>query len=238
VLAGGQLTLAGVVARNVLVSAGNLTVEDTARISGNLTGQTPSPKIAAGAVIGGQTNLTQPETHDGGKRASKGILGWLLWRLFTMLGLLAIGLVTVAGAPRFTREAATMQTEHPWGSLLAGFIVLFLTPLLFIVLLALVVTIPLAFLLLLLWLAALIIAPVFAVICLGSWLWRRSGSLYAALLFGLLLYFVVRLIPVLGDLVGFFFLVFGLGGLVLALQARTASPLFRRPEPPGPVEAA
>ncbi|OPZ85716.1 MAG: hypothetical protein BWY76_01293 [bacterium ADurb.Bin429] len=231
---GGQVVLAGTVARNVMVGAGNLTVEDTARIGGDLTGQASSREIAPGAVIEGATNLTQPTRGEKGKEF--GVVGWFLWKLFTAVGLLLIGLLAIAGAPRFTREAITMIGEHPWGSLLAGLIVLFLTPLVILILFALVITIPLALLLLLLWLAALLVAPVFAVLRIGAWVWRRGANLYAALLLGVLIYFLVRLIPVLGDFVGFLVLVFGLGALALTLQARTASPLFHRPEPPGPVE--
>ncbi|HOF86560.1 MAG TPA: hypothetical protein PLZ36_00470 [Armatimonadota bacterium] len=234
-VSGGQVVLAGTVARHVLVGAGNLTVEDTARIGGDLTGQAPAPEIAPGAVIAGETRLTEPAKRDGRR---PGFLGLALWRVFTTLGLLLLGLLTIVAAPRVTREAVTMIAAHPWGTLLAGLIALFLTPLLILVLVAFIITIPLAILLLLFWLIALMVAPVFAVIRIGAWLWRRSGSLYAALLIGVLVYFLVRLIPVLGDLVGILVLVFGLGALALTLQARTASPLFRRPEPPGPVEAA
>jgi cytoskeletal protein CcmA (bactofilin family) len=229
VLNGGQLVLAGTVVRNVLVSAGSLTVEKTARIGGNLTGQAPSPKIDPGATIGGTTNLSEPVSKQDGK---KGLAGLFIWRLLSAIGLLILGLVTVAAVPRFTREAITMIAEHPWATLLAGLIVLLLTPL---VMLILLIVPPLSLLLFLLYLVALLVAPVFAVVRIGAWVWRRTGSLYPMLLIGVGIYFLVRLIPILGDLVGLLALLYGLGTLALTLQARTARPLFHRPEPPGPV---
>lgn len=229
VMNGGQLVLAGKVTRNVLVSAGNLAVESTARIGGNLTGQAPSPKIDPGAVIGGATNLAEAPSPGAPRR---GFVAQIIWRLLTVLGMLFIGLVTIAAAPRFTREAVSMVSEHPWGTLLSGLVALLLTPIAIVILF---IVPPLAVLLLLIYLAALLVAPIFAVARIGGWMWQRTGSLYPMLLLGLLVYLLLRLIPILSGLAGFLALLFGLGTLLLTLQARTASPFFHRLEPPGPV---
>jgi hypothetical protein len=231
---GGTTTVAGAVGRNVLASAGTLTVASTARIAGDLTASTGQPKVESGAVIGGQQVIKEPSKE---KAKGAGAAAWLMSRLFTAIGLFLLGLLTIAVAPRFTRETQGLLIVHPWGSLLAGFLTLVLGPLALLILLATIIGIPLALVLLWLWLAAVAVGPVFVAILIGHAVLRRTENLYAALGAGVLVLLLLRFIPVVSGIVSFFAFLFGLGALVLTLQARTAHPYFQRPEPPGPVAA-
>jgi hypothetical protein len=86
-----------------------------------------------------------------------------------------------------------------------------------------------------LYLIAVAISPLFLAILVGWDILRRRGGLYAALLLGVLLLILLRLVPVLGFVVSFVATLVGLGAMILALQARTAHPFFHAPaeqEPP------
>ncbi len=130
-----------------------------------------------------------------------------------------------------------MLKAHPWGSLLAGFLILLLAPLVLLLIAITCLGLPLSLVLGSLYLSALFIAPLFIAMLVGRWLQRKpGGNPYLALLLGLLLIMVVLWIPVVNLLALLLILVLGLGSLALALQARTAHPLFAAAAHPTPAE--
>jgi hypothetical protein len=223
-VSGGSATVDGTVRRHVLAGTGSLLLGSTARVGGNLQ-STVAPQIAQGAVVAGTQTVT-PAAH----RPHRTAVSWVLWTLLTGLGLLAAGLVFTALAPRLTGEAADMLRTHPWGSLLAGFVVLVLVPAVVLVLVVTLLGIPLAVLLVMAYLAALYLAPIIPAVLVGQRV-LHGGSLVTALLVGVGLYVLLRLVPVLGMLVTLVAVLIGLGAVVLALQGRTRHPYFARAEP-------
>lgn len=226
-ISGGQTTVGATVKRNVQANAGNLTLTDQARIGGNLLANASNASIASGAVIAGTRTVTQASPR---KERRTNAVGWVIWQLLSGLSLLVAGLLFIAAAPLLTAQTETMLRRHPWGSLLTGFLLLLLVPLAFIVILITIIGIPLAFILLGLYLIATFLSPIFLAILVGQTLWRRpGGSLPLALLIGIVLLILVRMIPILGALVTLAAVLFGLGALALAIQARTLHPFFREP---------
>ena len=224
----GNVTVDGQVQRNLQVNSGNLTINDSARIGGDLLGMAGNSTIGAGAVIEGERQLQRGER---GKRGGIGALWWILWQVLSGLALLLVGLVLVASAPRFVTETNMVLARHPWGSLLAGFLILIVAPIALFIIMFTVIGIPLALIVGALYLIALYIGPLFLLILVGEAILRRRGSRYLALLLGIVLYILVKLIPVLGFSLGFVAMLLGLGAMFLALQARTAHPLFRERAP-------
>lgn len=214
----GNITVGSRIGRNLQVSTGNLTLTDNARVGGDLLAQTSSPSIAAGAVIAGRRQISQAERP----HAGRGAAGWVLWQLLSGLGLLLAGLLFVAVAPHLTEQAEVALRTRPWASLLAGLVVLLIGGPLFILLLLTIIGIPLAFIWLALYFTAIFLSPIFLAILVGRLVWRHpSGNLFTALLIGIALFILVRLIPILGFLVTLAAMLFGLGAVVLVLQART-----------------
>lgn len=228
----GTANVAGTIARDVQAGAGTLNIEDGARIGGDLIASTNDPRIAPGAVIVGERTI-RAQPADGKDRRGAALLAAFFWRLFTTLGLLLIGLLTIALFPRATAETTSLLRARPWASMLAGLILLIVVPIAAVIIMVTIIGIPLGVILLMLYFIAVFVAPLFAAIVLGYLIWRKpGGSLYLALLIGVGVYFVLRLIPFLGGLVGLVALLAGLGALVLALQARRGHPLV------GPAPAA
>jgi len=226
-VAGGTVTVGSNVQRNLRAAAGTLTVTETARIGGDLIAQASTPTIEPGAVIAGERIITQPERRERRERGPWAALGWFLWPIFTALALIPLGLAFIAAASRLTEDTQVLLRRHPWASLLAGFITLIIVPFIVVLLMVTVIGIPLALVLMWLYLSALLISPIFAAILIGRLVWRRpAGNLFLAFLIGLGIITLARFIPLLGSLVTLAVLVFGLGSLVLAIQGRTARPLY------------
>jgi hypothetical protein len=230
----GDLTVRGTIARDLLVGAGILRLTESARVGGNLRAVTNDPKIAAGAVIVGERQIRQAEHEQRDRRPSA--IWWFVWPLLSGLALLLVGVPFIAMAPRVTEATQPLLRAHPWGSLLTGLVGLFILPPLALMLMVTVLGIPLALILLAAYGALLFLSPIFPAIWLGRLAWRRpAGSLYVALLIGLGLLTLIRLVPLLGGLVLFLAIVLGLGALTLVLFARAGRPLVG-PPPPAPTE--
>jgi hypothetical protein len=111
--------------------------------------------------------------------------------------------------------------KRPWASLGIGFLTLILTPIIFILLLITVLAIPLAVILLALYLIAIYLARLFIIFWAGTMIFERTGRKIHevwALIVGLIVYYVITLIPIIGGLITFFVILFGLGTAILTTR--------------------
>ncbi|MHB9130280.1 MAG: bactofilin family protein [Armatimonadota bacterium] len=224
---GGTVTVGGNIKRNAELNAGTLNVTETARIGGDLVTQSSQTTVAPGAVIGGQRITQQPPQQQQHRRSGWGWVLWFFGQLLMGLALLVTGLLFVKLAPRLTEQTEDMLRRHPWASLVTGLIIFLIAVPLFILLLITVIGIPLAFAWLAFYLLAIFISPIFVAILVGRWILRRpQGNIYLALLIGVALLILIRLVPILGFLVTLTALLFGLGALALAIQGRTSHPIY------------
>jgi len=217
-LSAGHATIGAAVGHDLWGNAGTLHLTNTAHIDGNLIATSGNPQIAAGAVVLGQRQVTQsmPARH-----AGKAFAGWAFWQLLSGIALFIAGAIFIATAPLLTAETEALLLSRPWASLLAGLIVLLLGLPLFVLLLVTLIGIPLAFIWIWLYGTALFLSPIFLAILVGQAIIRHPhGKLYTALLIGVALLIIARLIPVIGFLISLAAILFGLGSFVLALQAR------------------
>ena len=232
-LCGGDATVSATVGRNLLIQTRAMHLTNSTHVAGNMTAMTNHPEIASGAVILGQRTIT-PFPHQFAAR--KSFAARALMKVFMGIALLLAGIVFVAIAPRLTGETQTAILQHPGGSLLAGLVILLIGVPLFILLCITLIGIPLALIWLWIYGTALFLSPIFLAIIAGRAILRRPADHgYLALLIGVALLVVARLIPVIGFLVILAAVLFGLGGLTLALQNRTA---HHPAPPPAPAEAA
>jgi hypothetical protein len=171
-------------------------------------------------IDGGLTYLMneRPSAMEGGMFAAFGAL-WLSG----LLGVLLLGVVLVVLAPRPLAAATQALRLHPWTSLLAGLLALAATLAAAPLLAATLIGLPLAIVLVAGLVAALGAGLVVgAIACgrlvtnrvpgLGGGPWARS----AALAVGVVILFLVGLVPYLGPLAALAAFLFGLGGLVRA----------------------
>jgi hypothetical protein len=213
------VTISGRVNGDVVVFNGRVEL----RSGGNVTGDVVSrqaPVLAPGATIGGTTRRVQTDVRWNGF----GWIGKLAWWLAVSVSTLVVGLVLLwlvgRGAARILEAGRTrVGPAIGWGLL-----VFFGLPILGVVALVTVVGIPLG--LGLLAALGLIYAVGYAAAAwiLGRSVVRAPTAWVIAFLVGWAILRALALVPILGGLIWFAAVVFGLGALVVAVwRARAAA---------------
>jgi hypothetical protein len=214
------VTISGRVNGDVMVFNGRVELRSGANVTGDVVSQN-DPVVASGATIGGTSKRLQTNTNWEGF----GWAGKLAWWLAVSVSTLVVGLVLVwlvgRGAARILEAGRTRVGP----SIGLGLLLFFGLPVLAVIALVTVVGIPLGLGLL----AALLLIYALGYSAsgwiLGRSILRRPSSWFLAFLAGWAILRVVALVPILGGLVWFAAVVFGLGALAVAIwRARSANP--------------
>jgi hypothetical protein len=213
------VTIAGRVNGDVVVFNGRVVLRSGANVTGDVVSQS-APVVASGATIGGTTRRVQTNVDWKGF----GWAGRLAWWLAVSVSTLVVGLVLlwlVGRGAGWILEAGRTQIGPAIGW---GLLVFFGLPILAILALVTLVGIPLGLGLL---------AALGLLYALGygasAWILGRSivrgpTAWIVAFLVGWAILRVVALVPILGGLVWFAAVVFGLGALVVAIwRGRSAT---------------
>lgn len=232
---GGNVTVGGNIGRNLRASGGNIAILSTALIGGDLIANGSIVTIDDGAAIAGERRITEEGRQKAPAGAAIGaLLGFLI---LTGIGLLLLGLLFLALAPKLAAGAVTMLRTHPWGSLLTGFLTAAAFPLAFMLVLFSIIGIPLATVALCLYIIGITLGPIILAMLVGQLVLRdKQTSPFVALVVGIglliLLLLITWLLPPLGMFITWLIGIAGFGALLLALQARTARPIFAEQPPP------
>ena len=213
------VTISGRVNGDVVVFNGRVELREGATVTGDVVSQR-EPVVASGATIGGDTRRIQTNVNWDGF----GWVGRLAWWLAVSVSTLAVGLMLLwlvgRGAPRIAEVGRTrIGPSIGWGLL-----AFFGLPALGIIALVTIVGIPLG--LGILAALALIYALGYSAAAwiLGRSIVREPTAWIVAFLAGWGILRVLALVPILGGLVSFAAMVFGLGALIVAIwRARAAS---------------
>ncbi len=257
-LAGNIVSVAGTVDRNLFAGASDLvisgsvggdvnagverlTLADGASVRGNLRYTSDNAAgIAKGATVGGRVTRTRPRQEREPSAATRVIGAFVAW-IRRLIGLLLFGLIVALVFPLFTRRAADGIARRPLPALGLGLAVLFGVPL--AAAFALIVGVItggwwISLMALSLYVIAIAVATIVSAVFLGRWLLGMAGDpdphVLLALLVGLLVLTLAESVPILGLLVRFAEVVFGLGATALALsrplaQPAAAAPAFEQP---------
>jgi hypothetical protein len=221
---GGSVRINGEVVGDAEVRAKELLIGPEARIGGRLVYHGPQePVVPEGAVIAGGLEFheadvgryfedAQPHVRD----AATG-LGTFLW----FLGVFFAGALFVLLLPRFTSEAAAVIGHKPWPSLGLGLAILLCVPFVAMVLLITIIGIPVALLLMSLYLLVLFLGWITAALfvaqrglaALRPGRVATRGWQLLALLLGLVVLWLLRQVPLIGGWIGFVALLAGIGAL-------------------------
>ncbi|MEW6324869.1 MAG: hypothetical protein AB1515_05735 [Nitrospirota bacterium] len=237
VAAGGAVGLAAPVGKDAKIAAGNATLSNA--ISGNLTAAAGELRLTSRAAVAGDvTYWSRNEASIDSSARVGGVLrrktmpempapGAMLWgfaglilfvKLVNFVSTLILGMLCIALAPGSTQSVVLTLRARPWASLGVGFIALVTVPAAAGVLAATVLGIPLALMITALYLIAIYVARIFAILWAGSaWSVRRGRPVRPgwALVMGLVVYSVVTLIPFVGGFVTLAAILFGLGAALL-----------------------
>jgi hypothetical protein len=212
---GGHIAIGAEVMGDATLAGEDIDIRPGAVIHGNLRYASPKPaRIDKAAKIDGTiTHLPAPAFEHRGTHAGA--------RVGMLLSYMVTGAVLLLLFPRFAAAVTGGIARAPWQSLGLGLAVLAATPLVVVLLFASLVGLWLGLILLALYLIALLGGFLGGALCTGEAALRRlrpraeatRGGRVAALVITLAVVGVLGVVPVLGGLVSFGMLLFGLGGL-------------------------
>jgi cytoskeletal protein CcmA (bactofilin family) len=253
----GSVTLDGQVVRNVYSGSGNLTIDGS--VGGNVRSNSGTVGLGSSAVVNGSVSYTsdqaaaiatgaqvrggvvrsappQATSNSGVNPVVTAIGDWLR----AIVGLFAAGLLFILLFPGVSRRTVDGLHASPWASLGIGFALLIAVPV--VAILAIVVGAFVGG-----WWVGLVVLAAYGIaialsvpiagLSLGDWILGRAGrgSVHAvwAMLLGVVVLMLVSVVPVLGAIVLFLALLFGLGALAIgsARGPRTPSVATMRSAP-------
>lgn len=226
-----ELSLAGTVNKDVNVEVEKLTVTNDATLSGKLIyTSTNKADIANNSAIQGGISQKAPEVSQKEREQAPLREGWFLAKLSSVLSFALTTLLTVLLFPLFTKKVTALMTKSPGMTIGWGALALFVTPIAVIFLLFTIIGLPVAFVLALIWIAALIISRAYTGMIVGEYILskyfptvQRTPLIIA--LVGTVICSLVFFIPVVGGLLSFIAILWGLGGLVLSIREEGQSHL-------------
>jgi len=201
-----------------------------ARISGNLDYESPKEAgIAEEVFIGGETIHRLPKEREIiQKRPLKiAMIANVSLKTFSFVVALIFGLLFVFLFPNRAQGVTKVLETRYWRSLGVGILAIILFIPALILLTISIIGIPLIFLFAPLFAFLVYFSKIFASLCLGGRILQRTSlkkSQAWALVLGLVIYYLLRLIPIVSPLVAFVFAVFGLGAFLLYLNSLRLAP--------------
>lgn len=133
----------------------------------------------------------------------------IVWHLILkFFGMLVVGMLLIYLWPKFFPHTISRVRKHPWKTLFIGLATLILTPIISIILMITLIGLPLAFIILGLWVACLYIAKIMAAWLIGDWLKKKLFAKYkwsniSVLALGVFTYLIISKIPIVGWIIIF-----------------------------------
>ena len=208
-IAAGEITIFGTLMDNAQISGGQITLGPDAQIMGNLTYTSPT-EIDTSAVQGTAVWIEPPEFN---------VISYLLGKLISILMLMVTGLVMLLIAGRYTESVSKNITESYWLSLGLGLLALIAVPIVSVILMITVIGLPLGIILLMGYGISIFLSFVLVSYVLGKLFFQnvstRYVSAYVHMIAGVVFFVVLTSIPIIGGIITFLSLLFGLGGIIL-----------------------
>jgi len=232
-LAGGDVHMAGTINKGLSIAAGNIRLSGT--IHGDVKLEGEQIHILEGALIEGSLYYKSPneaKIHPAAKITGKITYEQVEWGhphrafgIFFSLTMIVAGIVLFRLFPGFTMSAVGRISADPWKSLGVGFALLVATPIAAALLMGIVLGVWIGLSILAFYFVALIIGLLISVFFLGDWGARRlhqdvatTGRRLVSVSIAIVLLGLIQLIPVIGCLLTFALLLFGLGAGILQLH--------------------
>jgi cytoskeletal protein CcmA (bactofilin family) len=219
---GTNVKIDGAVGGNVLATVEKLQLTDRASVGGSLKYTSKNEaQIANTSSVKGPIERRTPD--NGRAPLVTGTAALVLEWLKGLIGLLILGILVVFFFPGFSRRAGEALVRSPWLTLAIGALVLVGLPILSIIFFAVGALIGgwwIGFVVLAVFGVVLALSIPVAAVGVGGALLRIAGRpvpVWLALFIGLVALLLVALVPILGGLVIFCALLFGMGATTIAV---------------------
>lgn len=204
---------------------GELDIADNAVINGSLTYTSIyQARIAQSAKISKGSYQNLPKTPSKSEEAAGKIFGGL----FSIFSALVVGLVLITVWRDKIIQITGKMPDNIKAAIGWGMILMFITPIIFILLLFTIIGIPLAFMLIVLWLIALYASKILVSIMIGRNILKKLKSKYKdsliwAMIIGVIIAWILFTIPMLGWIFNLAAAWWGLGAIWLYLRETRSS---------------
>jgi len=233
-VAGGGIRLNGQVTGDVEVSGGELSIGPNAVIDGEVRFRGPeAPRVSPSAQVRGGVQHVRDDRFEDAEDQMEAFFSVvaLIW----MIGWLVVGILLILLAPEVTRAAGWTLREKPWRALLFGLVLLIVMPFAIAVLAVTFVGIPLALVLVCAYLLLLALGYLTSIIAVSDSVLQRlrrerpitTGIRVLGFIIATIVLYLLLQIPVIGGLVAFLVLLFGMGALMLHLASRRSTASVR-----------
>lgn len=230
-LGAGTARIDGLIKGDINSGVEHLSIASTASIQGKLTYISENEaNIQSGAQIRGTITHKLPDVKErfavgtnrlpnvGGRLVTGGIWGKIIGFLMTLV----LGIVIVLLAPRRVKAVTESIRTRPWASLGWGAIILIFTPVVALIACITIIGLPLGLITLILYTIAICLTQLFIGLFIGQLIIGSSrgvesrAALVGALVLGLAILSILRLIPYLGAVIWVATILFGLGAILVS----------------------
>ncbi len=220
----GFLDMNGTIAGNAEITTdGGMRLGPDAHIGGDLFYEGPSEIDIPEGTVAGEVTFQKIIKEDFDFEGFIGGAG-ILFHILGFIAALVAGTIIVALTTDHARRTAEIIRTRPLKSLGIGFVTFICMPIVLLLLLVFILTIPLMFVVGFAYGIALYIAKFYFSIWLGNLILRRGGrtdvSPIPSMLLGLTIVYLATAIPIVGTLVGVVIIFFGLGALMQRKETR------------------
>lgn len=221
----GTFTMSGS-SGGVQLEAKTVTLHPSARVFGDFVVESEKePEIAEGAVITGETRFEMPEKVEEAEEVGSALIKAIaffvaLVRIVIFITKVIVGIVLIALLYGFMRRIMDTLIKKPWPSLGWGFLGLIVIPVAVVILFVIMIGFPFAILGLYIYSIITYLASIVVGLVIGEKiirLFKKKGAIspYLSFLVGIVILFVVSLIPILNVIVTLLVMLFGAGALLL-----------------------
>ncbi len=228
----GQALIGNQVGGDLKGSIEELVLTSEARILGDLEYESKKEAdIDEDAIISGETTRKLPEKREAqiekfAPELRPAILGitaiGLYLKFFSFVVSFLFGLLFLYLFPKRAQEISKILTSRPWRSLGVGLLAMVLFPVALLLLAITIVGIPLMLLIIPLFVFLLYFSKIFTSLVVGRYILLRfkiKKSWNWALLVGLIIYYLLRLVIIISPITVFVFTTLGLGAFLLDQKA-------------------
>jgi cytoskeletal protein CcmA (bactofilin family) len=142
-------------------------------------------------------------------------------KILSFLSALVIGVLVLKLFPKFSRKSAGTIKTNFWKVLGVGFLVLIGTPFVVLLIFITIIGIPLALAVICVYIALIYLSKIIVSYQIGLYLTKKDVSKqvsYLSFILGLVIFYIVSIVPYLGGITSFVVLLAGMGSLVLTLK--------------------
>lgn len=220
----GQTQVSSLIEKDVNADIGTLTLTPSAKISGNLNYSSQNQaQVEPGAKVLGKINFNQtqqsPSSNITGRISSilKGIS--VTFTILSFITSIMLGILMLQLFPNFMDQTTKLIAQNPGKTFGIGLLSFIIFPLLFTVLLVTIVGIPIAILSAVILAIVSYLGKIFVGIVIGKltldYLYKKPLNNGYYLITGLVIYYLIQFIPIIGLLMGLVTIMLGLGAVLI-----------------------